>query len=392
MLSTRFLTLFVALFATSLAWADARVTSKMSPLNPPATFGFGQIEDLVRKRNITSVEGLLEELPPVFLRHYSLLFSSRSPNPASYLDPRVILFAPGQNTFIGFNSKTGGTRADLVEVIDFDPKLNRYRFNGIDFTNNQAQKLPVTETTKCLACHSSSHSLADAHPIWDTYPMWPGCYGSIVHPTIHERKIIRHVDRNYQFFVASSLNDPRYRRLEHDHNSLAEMNMNLGNEIARGIPARAVNSLTGSPHIATYRAAFASLNVGNESYFVTQANLNAEDAREFYGSIERIENTIAERSDRYYRSKYFRFARRSGFGTEDWPDLTLINLDRPLFDQYARLEFLLHKLNLSPALMEMSLKRRSYAWVQGHVSVSLLSAAIEESCRRALDHHDGRRP
>jgi hypothetical protein len=127
---------------------------------------------------IDSVSELVPLLPEELRRNFALVYDSRSPFKASITPerPRVILFTDDARlvmTFIGDDTQPG---ADLLETMSFDGAQAKFVMNAYLLPAAQRREWrPSASDAKCERCHG-----ADARPIYDSYPLWPGYYGAVL--------------------------------------------------------------------------------------------------------------------------------------------------------------------------------------------------------------------
>jgi hypothetical protein len=121
---------------------------------------------------IKSVEALLSTLPSEMLSHYNLVYQSRSLQDASVENPRVIISSFNGNDIFAFNGEMHQAGFDTVEAIHFHRASKTFEFREIVFGRSSVY-VSDRNPKKCLVCHG-----LDPRPNWDTYPLWPGIYGS----------------------------------------------------------------------------------------------------------------------------------------------------------------------------------------------------------------------
>lgn len=99
-------------------------------------------------------------------------YQSRSTQDASFDLPRVI-FSIDRGRFIFTYSGHGeGVSNQSIEMAEYDPATKRRIFAGLRFDGERPQL--DLDSSSCQKCHGSRPRL-----IWDTYPFWPGFYGSL---------------------------------------------------------------------------------------------------------------------------------------------------------------------------------------------------------------------
>jgi hypothetical protein len=129
------------------------------------------------------------------------LYQSRSTQNASLEKPRMIVSVDrGRFAF----TLTGHveTRSDnSVEIFEGDPETGRYKFARLEFPQQKAAL--NRNSSLCTECHGTT-----LRPIWDSYPFWPGVYGSV------DRLVLNRLEsENWEKFVKLSQEIPRYRPL-----------------------------------------------------------------------------------------------------------------------------------------------------------------------------------
>lgn len=127
--------------------------------------------ELVKSKNITSVDQLLKELPPGLRRNFVLIYNSRNQAQfASETQPRVILFSNDgrfQMTFAANQEVKGGNTVEMIS----QQANGEYKFASLEFGSDGPRL--HTDGKNCRACHGMK-----PRPIWEGYSKWPGAYGS----------------------------------------------------------------------------------------------------------------------------------------------------------------------------------------------------------------------
>lgn len=155
---------------------------------------YKDLKEIILSEKIKTVEELIEYLGKHFaeyLRFHTLMYNSLSLHESSFEEPRVIVFGPDARFVITFNGNQNQRAGHAVEVMEFSEKSQSFEFREIEFKSQKGESfdLPLTEDEiefensnvlfskpnpkKCLACHGPN-----ANPIWATYFVWPGAYGS----------------------------------------------------------------------------------------------------------------------------------------------------------------------------------------------------------------------
>jgi hypothetical protein len=178
-------TLSLALFVGVSALAASEIEQTRQPLT------IDELERLIHTRHILTVEKFIEELPLEYRRSYALMFKSRSLHDSSFRNPRVLLYGNDGHLVVSFNGDSSQRAFHAVEIMQFDQELKTFQFAEFKFpktigTDSQAQAQSHAPSQaqshssvsidlkpqSCLKCHGQT-----PHPIWDSYPAWPGAYG-----------------------------------------------------------------------------------------------------------------------------------------------------------------------------------------------------------------------
>ncbi len=161
-------------------------------------------------RPVDSVSELVPLLPEELRRNFTFVHDSRSPFKVSITPerPRVILFTDDTRlvlTFIGDDQQPG---ADLLETMSFDDAQAKFVFNAylLPAAERRAWR-PSAADAKCERCHG-----ADARPIYDSYPLWPGYYGSVL-DTFPKDRLGQKERKNYAAFAADAAKTGVYKDL-----------------------------------------------------------------------------------------------------------------------------------------------------------------------------------
>jgi cytochrome c553 len=161
-------------------------------------------------RPVDTVQALLPLLPRTLRANFTLVYDSRSPfkdqiTPAT---PRVILFTDDARFIITFIGDPNAPGHDLVETMSFDDDTTQFKLTAYVLPAAQrADWAPSPAAANCASCHG-----ADARPIYDSYPLWPGFYGSVL-DTFFRDRIGRAELRKYRAFMAGPAKTGVYRSL-----------------------------------------------------------------------------------------------------------------------------------------------------------------------------------
>jgi len=114
-------------------------------------------------------------------------------------DARLVL------TFIGDERQPG---YDLLETMSFDYESAKFELHAymLPAAERRAWR-PSPQEAQCSRCHG-----ADARPIFDSYPLWPGYYGSVQDTFPHDR-IGQKEARSFAAFQANAAKTGVYKDL-----------------------------------------------------------------------------------------------------------------------------------------------------------------------------------
>lgn len=115
-----------------------------------------QIESLIQKNDIRTIEDLLGHLPKSVRESFTLMHDSESSQGSSFEKPRVILFNSRSPTILTFNGdaqQNGGLQLEMAEA-----KETEWEFRRIQFPSDPRTAKPVTSEKNpaaCTKCHES---------------------------------------------------------------------------------------------------------------------------------------------------------------------------------------------------------------------------------------------
>jgi hypothetical protein len=161
-------------------------------------------------RRVDSVAELVPLLPEELRRNFTFVYDSRSPFRAAITPqrPRVILFTDDARlvlTFIGDEQQPG---ADLLETMSFDDEQAKFVLNAYLLPAGERRAWrPSAAEAKCERCHG-----ADPRPIYDSYPLWPGYYGSVL-DTFPRDRLGEKERRNFAEFIQFAARTGVYKDL-----------------------------------------------------------------------------------------------------------------------------------------------------------------------------------
>jgi len=205
-MSSRFFFLLMVLLSLAPWRATAGETQRFTEV---------QLQELLRNnpatgRPVDSISELVPLLPRELRSNFTFVYESRSPFRAGISPeyPRVILFTSDARlvlTFIGDERQPG---FDLLETMSFDDDNAKFELHAYLLPAAERKPWrPSSEEAKCARCHG-----ADPRPIFDSYPLWPGYYGS-VQDTFPNDRIGKKERMNYTGFMNSAAKTGVYEHL-----------------------------------------------------------------------------------------------------------------------------------------------------------------------------------
>lgn len=150
---------------------------------------YEDVVDLIKKNPKTgipvqTIEELLPLLPEELRSNFTFVYQSRSPHgglgddsqdAVDPLHPRVILFSRDGRLSLAFTGNPEKPGYNVLESIHFNDETASFVMS--QFVLPAAGKGKANgriNPAQCLRCHGS-----DPKPITDSYPLWPGFYGSV---------------------------------------------------------------------------------------------------------------------------------------------------------------------------------------------------------------------
>ncbi len=196
----RFVFLIVAVLLASCA-ADA--TEEINEANrivhvpAPESPIYHDVVDMIEKNPKTgkptqTLEELIPALPEELRSNFTFIYESRSPrgglgdplkSSVSTLYPRVILYSKDGRVVLAFTGNPKKPGYDIVEIIRFINAETRFEISEYVLPAAQKKDRAMASLAHengspnppaCLRCHGQ-----DPRPIYDSYPLWPGFFGSI---------------------------------------------------------------------------------------------------------------------------------------------------------------------------------------------------------------------
>lgn len=225
------------------------------------------MRQLIESRHIRSIATLVAALPESYIAHHALMFDSRSPQEATFENPRAVVYGSDATFVIAFNGTPSQRGYAALDTMEFDRKAARFVFREIVFPEGTAEEPQFSEDNpaSCLACHGSP-----PRPIWDAYPLWPGAYGERAAAGVSEIE-----RRGLAEFAEAERSNPRYSPLRQRSPRAADLkafayegagrpvpNAELGNLLGQWNAQATVRDVMASPGIARYRYALLATLAG----------------------------------------------------------------------------------------------------------------------------------
>ncbi len=160
---------------------------------------------------VQSIQELIPLLPRELRENFTFVYQSRSPfaKSISPLYPRVILFTKDARQILTFTGDPEKSGFNYLETMSFQDDTAEFKLNIYPLPAAKLGDRSLShETTTCARCHG-----ADARPIYDSYPLWPGFYGSIQDTFPPQSKVGREELQNYQKFLAGNARTGVYEKL-----------------------------------------------------------------------------------------------------------------------------------------------------------------------------------
>jgi hypothetical protein len=171
-----------SLVTAALATAAAALALQSRPAQASGNLSagtFAQVTDYLRTHpEVRSVDAFLEALSPYTRNQFVLMHQSGSLQRACATrdNPRII-FTGSQNPrlMIAAVNPTGDASCKTFETVEFIEHIEkeaRFEMHAIEFGAG-GPVISQANPPRCLTCHSQ-----DPHPIWGSYHLWNGAYGS----------------------------------------------------------------------------------------------------------------------------------------------------------------------------------------------------------------------
>ncbi len=154
-----------------------------------APSAYDQFAQLVAKNPATgkpvqNLQELLPLLPDELRSNFTFIYNSRGPhgglgnaelNEVDSQHPRTLLFTTDGRLVLAFTGNPAKPGYNMVEAIHFDDDKSAFALSQFVLpAAGGSDQNGVLNPAQCLRCHGQ-----DPRPINDSYPLWPGFYGSV---------------------------------------------------------------------------------------------------------------------------------------------------------------------------------------------------------------------
>ena len=180
-----------------------------------SVFDFARLEALLQRnpatgRPVDSVAELVPLLPRELRSNFTFVYDSRSPFRGSISPefPRVLLFTGDARLVLTFTGDPGKPGFDFLETLAFDDRAGAFTLRSYLLPAAERRSWrPTPEDADCARCHG-----ADARPIFNSYPLWPGFYGSVLDAFPRDRLGFAELAKYRAFLTGAARSEP-YRSL-----------------------------------------------------------------------------------------------------------------------------------------------------------------------------------
>lgn len=163
-----------------------------------------------------NVEQVVQALPDELRSNFTFVYDSRSTHRSS-VDPsfpRVVLFTTDGKLMLAFTGNPKRPGYDQIEAIHFDDRTSSFHTSRFILGDaiqrdpslkDDAAQNGTLDQYECTRCHGR-----DVRPIFDSYSLWPGFYGSLADNLSRDNQ----ERRDYLQFLATSAKTGVYRHLK----------------------------------------------------------------------------------------------------------------------------------------------------------------------------------
>ena len=127
-------------------------------------FRFPDLEAILNRGNIHSIDTLLSQIPLNFRERSLLAYDSQSLHPSSDNAPRVILFNTYADFILAFHPDSLN-----VEMIEFNYITKHFDFRTITVNPTASSRISPVNPNECMQCHRKVGPERSPHPNWSAY-------------------------------------------------------------------------------------------------------------------------------------------------------------------------------------------------------------------------------
>lgn len=186
-----------------LALLSAPAAAQTCAEDPPgAEWTFARLARLTECRGLRTVDELLDLLPADYFERFSLVYASQGLHGSTHETPRLVLYGKNRRLTVGVAGSPAMKNGDGFETVEYLPD-GSYELGEIYFPpagSKASARVTRGSPPACLECHPRPPA-----PVWASYPLWPGTYGSGVEGPAEREGFAR--------FLKENAGRGRYRRL-----------------------------------------------------------------------------------------------------------------------------------------------------------------------------------
>ena len=170
---------FVSLFSVGALAAQDLCAQLKAPLGPNVEITYVKLVNFIKCNHFTRIDQVLRGLPLRLRSRYVLVYKSHSRHKdATFDEPRIILEDEEAKIIIASAGNPKQINGDNLEVIENGSDGSDSKFHVIVTPEQNGGEIKYSDdnpkmTESCVKCHRQHLS-----PNWESYPNWPGVYGS----------------------------------------------------------------------------------------------------------------------------------------------------------------------------------------------------------------------
>jgi len=128
------------------------------------------VMDFIQKNKITTITGLLNDLPEHFRNNFSLVEHTKGEGQSNLRFPRIVLFGSDGTFLMNISTKPDDPKYNLLDCAELNENNGVWEFSQFDFTEEQPKL--HRNPASCIRCHGEN-----PRPVWGTNMDWPGVFG-----------------------------------------------------------------------------------------------------------------------------------------------------------------------------------------------------------------------